>query len=129
MRAYLRIFRNYHVFYYLLEGATDEERKKHFLLQPKDYYYLNQVGIACLVAIYEHLVQNSFFACESMNERYEYERLRHSMDAVGFSSTAQQKIFGMISAVLLLGNIGFIKVVLCRKQRRSLSPPTRITRG
>ncbi|KAH7730130.1 myosin VA [Aphelenchoides avenae] len=86
--------RNYHVFYYLLEGATDEERKKHFLLQPKDYYYLNQ---------------NSFFACESMNERYEYERLKHSMIAVGFSSTAQQKIFGMISAVLLLGNLGFIK--------------------
>uniref|UniRef100_A0A914EE04 Uncharacterized protein n=2 Tax=Acrobeloides nanus TaxID=290746 RepID=A0A914EE04_9BILA len=86
--------RNYHVFYYLLEGATEEERKQHCLLQPKDYHYLNQ---------------NNFFACEAMNERYEYERLKHSMEAVGFSQTSQQKIFGMISTVLLLGNIEFVK--------------------
>uniref|UniRef100_A0A915CYF1 Myosin motor domain-containing protein n=1 Tax=Ditylenchus dipsaci TaxID=166011 RepID=A0A915CYF1_9BILA len=86
--------RNYHVFYYLLEGASDIERNQHFLLQPRDYYYLNQ---------------NNFFACESMNEKYEYERLKHSMEAVGFSASSQQKIFGMISAVLLLGNISFIK--------------------
>uniref|UniRef100_A0A183CYB6 Myosin motor domain-containing protein n=1 Tax=Gongylonema pulchrum TaxID=637853 RepID=A0A183CYB6_9BILA len=35
--------RNYHVFYYLLNGATEEERTKHFLLQPTDYNYLNKV--------------------------------------------------------------------------------------
>ena len=86
--------RNYHVFYYLLEGASDEERKQHFLLQPNDYYYLNQ---------------NNFFSCEGINEKYEYERLKHSMEAVGFSKGSQEKIFRMISAVLLLGNIEFIK--------------------
>uniref|UniRef100_A0A914PHG0 Myosin motor domain-containing protein n=1 Tax=Panagrolaimus davidi TaxID=227884 RepID=A0A914PHG0_9BILA len=86
--------RNYHVFYYLLEGATDEDRKKHFLLQPNDYHYLNQ---------------NNFFSCEGINEKYEYDRLKHSMEAVGFSKDSQDKIFGMISAVLLLGNIEFIK--------------------
>jgi len=86
--------RNYHVFYYLLEGASEEERKQHFLLQPNDYYYLNQ---------------NNFFSCEGINEKYEYERLKHSMEAVGFSKGSQEKIFGMISAVLLLGNIEFIK--------------------
>ena len=40
----LVFFRNYHVFYYLLEGASDEERKKYFLLKPQDYHYLNQVN-------------------------------------------------------------------------------------
>ena len=35
--------RNYHVFYYLLEGCTDEEKKKYYLMKPKDYHYLNQV--------------------------------------------------------------------------------------
>jgi len=90
-------FRNYHVFYYLLEGMTDSERKDHLLLNAKDYYYLNQ---------------NSFFACESLNEKHEFERLKHSMTAVGFSTQSQHKIFGTISAVLLLGNIEYKKLVV-----------------
>uniref|UniRef100_A0A8C7YBQ3 Myosin IXAb n=1 Tax=Oryzias sinensis TaxID=183150 RepID=A0A8C7YBQ3_9TELE len=35
--------RNYHVFYYLLAGASDEERKAFHLLKPEEYHYLNQV--------------------------------------------------------------------------------------
>ncbi|RXM96956.1 Unconventional myosin-IXb [Acipenser ruthenus] len=34
--------RNYHVFYYLLLGASEEERKEFKLLQPDDYIYLKQ---------------------------------------------------------------------------------------
>ncbi|VDM37297.1 unnamed protein product [Toxocara canis] len=85
---------NYHVFYYLLEGATEEERKRHFLLQPSDYYYLNQ---------------NKFYTAEGVNGKYEYGRLKHAMDAVGFSVSSQQHMFAVISAVLLLGNIEYIK--------------------
>lgn len=36
--------RNYHVFYYLLAGASEEERKTFHLLKPEEYHYLNQVG-------------------------------------------------------------------------------------
>lgn len=35
--------RNYHVFYYLLAGASEEERKAFHLLKPEEYHYLNQV--------------------------------------------------------------------------------------
>ena len=35
--------RNYHVFYYLLQGAEDKERENLWLEQSKDYFYLNQV--------------------------------------------------------------------------------------
>lgn len=35
--------RNYHVFYYLLAGASEEERKSFHLLKPEEYHYLNQV--------------------------------------------------------------------------------------
>lgn len=35
--------RNYHVFYYLLLGVNEEERKEFHLKQPEDYFYLNQV--------------------------------------------------------------------------------------
>ncbi|KAI2648658.1 Unconventional myosin-IXAb [Labeo rohita] len=34
--------RNYHVFYYLLAGASEEERKAFHLLKPEEYHYLNQ---------------------------------------------------------------------------------------
>lgn len=44
LKTYKKYFRNYHVFYYLLKGTSEVERKKHFLLEPKDYYYLNQVN-------------------------------------------------------------------------------------
>lgn len=37
------VHRNYHVFYYLLAGASEEERKSFHLLKPEEYHYLNQV--------------------------------------------------------------------------------------
>ncbi|KAK6730480.1 hypothetical protein RB195_007130 [Necator americanus] len=85
--------RNYHVFYYLLEGANEEERKKYFLLKPQDYRYLNQ---------------HEQFSPEGVNEKYEFDRLRRAMNSVGFNTSTQSTIFGLISAVLLLGNISYI---------------------
>ena len=37
--------RNYHVFYYLLAGASEEERLAFHLKQPEEYHYLNQVSV------------------------------------------------------------------------------------
>ena len=36
--------RNYHVFYYLLAGASEQERESLNLSQPQDFFYLNQVS-------------------------------------------------------------------------------------
>lgn len=38
------VFRNYHVFYYLLAGTSEEERKAFHLKKPEEYHYLSQVG-------------------------------------------------------------------------------------
>ena len=35
--------RNYHVFYYLLAGASEEERLAFHLKQPEEYHFLNQI--------------------------------------------------------------------------------------
>ena len=45
-------FRNYHVFYYLLQGASDVERHKLFLGKPEDYFYLNQVNREYSVSVF-----------------------------------------------------------------------------
>ena len=36
--------RNYHVFYYLLEGSSTQEKKELHLQPPETYRYLNQVS-------------------------------------------------------------------------------------
>ncbi len=44
MSVYLT-FRNYHVFYYLLIGASEEEKNEFKLLRPEEYNYLKEVTL------------------------------------------------------------------------------------
>ena len=46
----------------------------------------------------------------SVDEEHEFEWLKHSMEMVGFKPDLQKRIFAVISAILLLGNIEFVKV-------------------
>ncbi|XP_033097030.1 unconventional myosin-IXa-like [Anneissia japonica] len=84
--------RNYHVFYYLLNGATDQEREAFWLQKPQDYNYLNQ---------------SKCYTVDGTDERYEFNRLRQSMEMVGFSNETMRRIFSVLSAVLHIGNITF----------------------
>ncbi|XP_071506650.1 LOW QUALITY PROTEIN: unconventional myosin-IXb-like [Diadema antillarum] len=86
--------RNYHVFYYLLKGATDTERETLWLEDPKEYYYLNQ---------------SKCYTQEGVDEAYEFGRLKQSMEMVGFSKETMKRIFSVLSAVLHIGNINFRK--------------------
>lgn len=86
--------RNYHVFYYMLEGANDTERTLFHLHQSKDYYYLNQ---------------SDCFKVEGVDEAYEFNRLKQSMEMVGFTPDKQKGLLGILSAVLHLGNVEFSK--------------------
>ncbi|XP_052098599.1 unconventional myosin-IXa-like isoform X6 [Mytilus californianus] len=91
--------RNYHVFYYLLAGSDEEERETLHLLEPQDYTYLKQSECFILDGLEE----------ERVDEKYEFERLKQSMEMVGFSTVTQKRIFSVLSAVLLLGNVEFKK--------------------
>jgi myosin heavy subunit len=83
--------RNYHVFYYLLSGATDLEREALHLLPADKYHYLNAKNLTL----------------ENCDEKYEFSRLKQSMEMVGFSAEKQRRLFNVLSAVLLLGNVEF----------------------
>ncbi|XP_021968609.1 unconventional myosin-IXa isoform X2 [Folsomia candida] len=85
--------RNYHVFYYLLAGANDTEKEILHLLPPHKYHYLNQSGC---------------YTLEGVDESYEFSRLKQSMEMVGFGQDKQRKLFSVLSAVLLLGNVEFL---------------------
>ncbi|XP_061172961.1 unconventional myosin-IXa-like [Saccostrea echinata] len=86
--------RNYHVFYYLLAGADDQEREALHLCKPEEYHYLRQSGC---------------YTLEGEDEVHEFARLKQSMEMVGFSILTQKRIFSVMSAVLLLGNVEFKK--------------------
>ncbi|CAI5665523.1 unnamed protein product [Oreochromis niloticus] len=86
--------RNYHVFYYLLAGASEEERKAFHLLKPEEYHYLNQ---------------QDCFTVEGEDLKHDFERLQLAMEMVGFLPTTRKQIFSLLSAILHLGNIRYKK--------------------
>ncbi|XP_053341324.1 unconventional myosin-IXb isoform X1 [Clarias gariepinus] len=84
--------RNYHVFYYLLVGASQEEREEFKLLEPEYYHYLKQD---------EADVDD---AAESQSE---FIRLQQAMEMVGFLPATRKQIFSVLSAILHLGNVTY----------------------
>uniref|UniRef100_A0A1B6CWZ1 Unconventional myosin-IXb-like n=2 Tax=Clastoptera arizonana TaxID=38151 RepID=A0A1B6CWZ1_9HEMI len=82
--------RNYHVFYYLLKGASAEDRKSLHLRKAEAYNYLNRSGC---------------YVLENVDEDHEFSRLKQSMEMVGFTPEKQRRLFAVLSAVLLLGNV------------------------
>uniref|UniRef100_A0A8D0AQ33 Myosin IXb n=1 Tax=Sander lucioperca TaxID=283035 RepID=A0A8D0AQ33_SANLU len=83
--------RNYHVFYYLLVGASKDEQEEFHLLKPQEYLYLKQEDL--------HLDD------EKLGQ--EYKRLHQAMEMVGFLSSTKKHIFSILSAILLLGNVTY----------------------
>ncbi|CAK8688169.1 unnamed protein product [Clavelina lepadiformis] len=82
--------RNFHIFYYLLCGATTEQLKQLHLDPDIEYYYVSK-GIMM----------------GKQEASAELERLRQAMEVVGFFAGAQENFFQLISAILQLGNITF----------------------
>lgn len=86
--------RNYHVFYYLLAGASEEERTAFHLLKPEEYHYLSQ---------------QDCFTVEGEDLKHDFERLQLAMEMVGFLPATRKQIFSLLSAILHLGNIRYKK--------------------
>ncbi|XP_078804583.1 unconventional myosin-IXAa isoform X6 [Oryzias latipes] len=104
--------RNYHVFYYLLAGASDEERKAFHLLKPEEYHYLNQMTKKLHKlhwdSYYDGEPQDSF-TVEGEDLKHDFERLQLAMEMVGFLPATRKQIFSLLSAILHLGNIRYKK--------------------
>ncbi|XP_071005005.1 unconventional myosin-IXAb-like [Oncorhynchus clarkii lewisi] len=104
--------RNYHVFYYLLAGATEEERNSFHLLKPEDYHYLNQITKKSHRFHWENDNESELQDCltvEGEDLKHDFERLQLAMDMVGFLPATRKQIFSLLSAILYLGNILYKK--------------------
>ncbi|XP_067871726.1 unconventional myosin-IXAa isoform X2 [Heterodontus francisci] len=104
--------RNYHVFYYLLAGANEEEKKSFHLLEPEKYHYLNQMTKKPLRQTWDDYYYDSepdSFSVEGEDLKHDFERLQLAMEMVGFLPTTRKRIFSLLSAILHLGNIKYKK--------------------
>ncbi|XP_026856772.2 unconventional myosin-IXAb isoform X2 [Electrophorus electricus] len=103
--------RNYHVFYYLLAGASEEERKAFHLQKPEEYHYLNQMTKKAHRLHWENVYESELdcFTVEGEDLKHDFERLQLAMEMVGFLPATRKQIFSLLSAILLLGNIRYKK--------------------
>ncbi|XP_030630766.1 unconventional myosin-IXAb [Chanos chanos] len=103
--------RNYHVFYYLLAGASEEERKAFHLLKPEEYHYLNQMTKKPNRLHWENYYESELdcFTVEGEDLKHDFERLQLAMEMVGFLPATRKQIFSLLSAILHLGNIRYKK--------------------
>ncbi|XP_058484724.1 unconventional myosin-IXAa isoform X1 [Solea solea] len=99
--------RNYHVFYYLLAGASEEERAAFHLKKPEEYHYLSQMTKTTHQPHWDSYYESEpdCFTVEGEDLRHDFERLQLAMEMVGFLSTTRKQIFSLLSAILHLGNI------------------------
>ncbi|XP_022092441.1 unconventional myosin-XV-like [Acanthaster planci] len=82
--------RNYHVFYELLAGLSSPEAAKYGLRTAERYHFLNQGG-SCRI--------------EGKDDGEDFYRLVSAMEVLRFSPSEQEVIFGILAAILHLGNV------------------------
>ncbi len=85
--------RNFHIFYYLITGATVEERQHLHLSDKVVYRYLTHGG------------GNSF----QEDDGHKFERLKHALKSVGLSKRSVAQTCQLIAAIIHLGNIDFTR--------------------
>ncbi|XP_034076890.1 unconventional myosin-IXAa isoform X4 [Gymnodraco acuticeps] len=101
--------RNYHVFYYLLAGASEEERKSFHLMKPEEYHYLSQMPKSTHQLHWDSYCDSEpdCFNVEGEDLKHDFERLQQAMEMVGFLPSTRKQIFCLLSAILHLGNIRY----------------------
>ena len=84
--------RNYHIFYQLLVGASDAQRKALKLgTAHSEYHYLKGEATA-----------------PGIDDKAEWEGTVSMLDALGFTADAQAQLYALYAGVLSLGNVEFV---------------------
>lgn len=88
--------RNFHIFYQLSAGCSEEEKEKWRIGDVRDYYFTNQGNV---------------FDLPRMDDAYEYQQLRTSLNTLKFKEEDQNDLFSIISAILHMGDFTFESII------------------
>lgn len=84
--------RNYHMFYLLCAGATEEEKKELGLLPPEKFSYLNR---------------SSKTVVETIDDKEWMDEIRVSLRDVGIDEKQQREMYRVVAGILHMGNVVF----------------------
>ncbi|MBN3273929.1 MYO10 protein, partial [Polyodon spathula] len=85
--------RNYHIFYAVLAGSSQEQKELYFLSDPESYYYLSQSG--CVKD-------------KSLDDTQLFNNVMAALKVMEFSEEEIRDVFKLLSGVLQMGNIEFM---------------------
>lgn len=89
--------RNYHIFYCMLSGMPDEQKK---ILSLGDASELN------------YLTEGDCLTCDGRDDADEFRRIRAALKILAFSDKDCWEIFKLLAAILHLGNVNFEGTIL-----------------
>ncbi|XP_028569738.2 unconventional myosin-If [Podarcis muralis] len=84
--------RNFHIYYQLIEGASQDQKHNLGIMSPDYYYYLSQ---------------SETYKVDGTDDRSEFHETMNAMDVIGISGQDKQLILQITAGILHLGNIGF----------------------
>jgi myosin heavy subunit len=101
--------RNFHIFYQLCAGATDEMKAKYFLEPVENYRYLNRKKNLDNINDDEEIVfeVRNDVGDLTVDDANDFLDLMSLLNAVGVQPAKQDHILRTVSAILLVGNIDF----------------------
>lgn len=85
--------RNFHIFYQLCAGATNEMREAFGIYQAKDYYYTNQGNAVELMGT---------------NDYQDFQETLNAMHVFGMSNDEIFIVFRLLASILWMGNLNFL---------------------
>uniref|UniRef100_A0A034W101 Myosin-IB n=2 Tax=Bactrocera dorsalis TaxID=27457 RepID=A0A034W101_BACDO len=102
--------RNFHIFYQLLAGASEEQLKQLELTRSLDHYNYLSDG------------QNG--AVKSIDDAGDFKVVQQAMTVIDFKQSEQNEIFNIIASVLHLGNVSFTEAEGIAKVEKSATVTT-----
>lgn len=84
--------RNYHIFYQMCAGGSEEEKSRWELTDPRQYHFVNQ---------------SNCYKLREIDDNEEYHTMRKAMDTIGIQSEEQDGIFDALAALMHLSNLAF----------------------
>uniref|UniRef100_A0A670ZJB5 Myosin IE n=1 Tax=Pseudonaja textilis TaxID=8673 RepID=A0A670ZJB5_PSETE len=84
--------RSFHIFYQLIEGASNEQRANLGITNMDYYHYLSLSGS---------------YKVEDISDKSDFQETLHAMKVIGLSAQEQALVIQIVAGVLHLGNLSF----------------------